>query len=229
VGSELTAESFLATKIAFLVISGAATTVIGSAGVWAALRAGRAAFVFARSRLAPPILQRWVALRVRKLALHASTASLDSTPLVRLVGVVESDNTAMAEFSGSPSVVSGHEVGERGGGSVERSLTALDFSLRLQDGNKVKVLAHDAANRNLLRLLDGEPHRWRADRQRGGWFCESRLAPGDQVEVIGSLSRRIDPNAERISDRQPALSWTVIAGKQRLSLRFRTRMPVALK
>jgi hypothetical protein len=221
-----TAGSFVATKIVFLVISGAATTVVGAWGIWATLRAGRATFVYLRSRVSPRLLQAWVALRVRKLAAHSGlTGDFVAAGPVRLRGVVEADDDAVGhgEFSGAPAVVSRHEVGERGGGSVERGLTARDFSLRLRDGSRVKVLAEDAAAHRALWLVDPRPHRWKGDRRKGGWFCESRVAPGDEVEVIGRLSREVDPHAERASDRQPALSWIVVAAQGRMALRFLTR------
>jgi hypothetical protein len=231
VGSAVTtASSFVATKIVFLVISGAATTVVGAWSIWATIRAGRAAFVYVRSRLSPRILQAWVALRVRKLAQHSALGDFAGGGQVRLVGVVEATDMDIghAEFSGAPAVVSSHEVGERGGGSVERTLAAHDFSLRLSDGSKVKVMASDAAAHHALLLVDPRPHRWKGDRVKGGWFCESRVAPGDEVEVIGRLSREVDPHAERASDRQPALSWIVVAAKERLALRFKTRRPLEL-
>ena len=223
------ASSFVATKLVFLVISGAATTVVGAYGVWATVRAGRAAFVFARSRLAPRLLRAWVALRVRKWARHSSVAQLVPSGPALLVGVVEAEAVGHAEFSGAPSVVSRHEVGERGGGSVDRSLNALDFSLRLADGSRVRVLAKEAAAHRSLWLVDTQPHRWKGDRARGSWFCESRVAVGDQVEVIGRITREVDPRAERASDRQPALSWIVIAAKERIALRFATSPPLALQ
>jgi hypothetical protein len=221
-----TTQSFLATQLVFLVISGAASTVIGAGAVWLAARASRAGWVFARSRVAPRLLGRWATYQMRNLAPRSSATDLVPAEQVRLVGVVESDTVAMAELSGVPAVVARHEVGERGGGSVERGLHAVDFSLRLEDGNTVKVLARDAAARRALRLLDGEPHRWIGFRDRHGWYCESRVAPGDKVEVIGQLSREIDVHAQRASDRQPGLAWTLVAGAQAMSLRFRTRSPV---
>jgi hypothetical protein len=225
-----TASSFVATKIVFLVISGAATTVVGAWTIWATIRAGRAAFVYVRSRLSPRVLEAWVAVRVRKLAQHSALADFSGGGLVRLVGVVEAPDIDVghAAFSGAPAVVSHHEVGERGGGSVERTLTAHDFSLRLSDGSKVKVMAGDAAAHRALWLVDPHPDRWKGDRAKGGWFCESRVAPGDHVEVIGRLSREVDPNAERASDRQPALSWIVVAAKEHMALRFRTRRALKL-
>jgi hypothetical protein len=226
VGVALTTQSFLATQLVFLVISGAASAVIGAGGVWLMARAGKAGWVFARSRVAPRLLGRWATYRMRNLLPRSSATELVPSEQVRLVGVVEADTVAMAELSGEPTVVSRHEVGERGGGSVERGLCAVDFSLRLEDGNKVKILARDAAARRALRLLDGEPHRWLGYRDHHGWYCESRVAPGDRVEVIGQLSREIDAQAERASDRQPGLSWTLVAGHDAMSLRFRTRPPV---
>jgi hypothetical protein len=219
-------DSFVATQLVFLVISGATSVVLGAGAVWLVTRAARATWVFGRSRVAPRVLGRWVTFRMRHLQAQSAAAELVPSAQVRLVGVVEADTVSMAEFSGVPSVVSRHEVGERGGGSVERGLCAVDFTLRLQDGNKVKVLARDAAARRALRLLDGEPHRWVGDRESHGWYCESRVAPGDTVEVIAQLSREIDARAERASDRQVGLSWTLVAGAHAMAVRFRTCPPL---
>ena len=80
-----------------------------------------------------------------------------------------------AEFSGIAAVVSRHELGERGGGAVERSFAAHDFDLRLEDGSRVRVLARQAAGRRWLRLLDRQPDRWLGDKGAMGWVCESRV------------------------------------------------------
>ena len=40
--------------------------------------------------------------------------------------------------------------------------------------------------------------------------------------MIGRLSRQVDPTAPRISDRQPALGWTLAAESEPLFLRFWT-------
>jgi hypothetical protein len=218
-----TAGSFAATKIVLFVISGAATTMFVCGAVWALGRASRATFASVRSRLVPHVLHRLVERRVRKLAVHTSKDALVPGNLVRLVGVVEAENLALAAFSGAVAVVSRHEVGERGGGSVTRGGAALDFNLRLGDGSKVKVLASEAVTTRSLWLLDARPDRWSGRRSAHGWFCESRIAPGDRIEVIGQLSRAVDVNAERASDRQPGLTWTIGAGEARMTLRFATR------
>jgi hypothetical protein len=218
-----TTPSFVATQLVFLVISGAATAVLAAGGVWLMGRSLRALWAFGRSHVAPRLLGRWATYRMRNLAVRSSATELVPAEQVRLVGVVEAETVAMAEFSGVPTVISRHEVGERHGGSVERGLLAVDFTLRLQDGHRVKVRARDAAARRALRLLDGQPHRWVGYRDQHGWFCESRVVPGDTVEVIGQLSREIDVRAERANDRQAGLAWTLVAGHDALSLRFRTR------
>ncbi len=225
-GALSTVDSFAATQIVFMVIAGASASMISGGAVWAAVRGTRAAIVFLRSRVLPPLGLRWLSHRTRHLALRESlrtaASDLGGATRVRLSGVVEADRLAMAGFSGQPTVISRHEVGERGGGSVDRGLAVVDFHLRLADGSKVRVLAEDAHSRRALRIYDQRPHRWRAERDDRGWFCESRLAPGDSVEVIGQVQRELDTHAERVSDRQAPLTWTLRAD-QRLCVRFRTR------
>jgi hypothetical protein len=223
VGSGLTvAESLLATKIAFLVFSGATVVVLASGGIWVALRAFRAALAFARTWILPRLQVAWAGFRFRKLPVSSGAAQLEPSHRVRVQGVVEGASVTRAEFSGVAAVVSRHELGERGGGAVERSFAAHDFDLRLEDGSRVRVMARQAAGRHWLRLLDRKPDRWLGEKGAMGWVCESRVEPGETIEVIGRLSRQVDPTAPRISDRQPALGWMLAADSEPLFLRFWT-------
>jgi hypothetical protein len=217
------AESFIATKIAFMVVSGVAVVVMGSAATWAALRSCRAALAFLRARALPRLVRSWVVHRFGKLPLLSASPPLEAGELVRLVGVVEGSPVARASFSGVASVVFRQEVGEIHGGSVERGLAACDFRLRLDDGSTLSVRAGDAAQRRALRLDDERPHVWRGDVSKRGWFCESRVEAGDRIEVIGRLCRELDVNAQRASDRQAALGFAVVAGDEALFLCFVTR------
>ena len=223
VGSGLTvAESLLATKIAFLVFSGATVVMLAGGGFWVAARAARALVAFARTWALPRLQVAWAGFRFRKLPVSSGAAQLEPAMRVRVQGVVEGASVTRAEFSGVAAVVSRHELGERGGGAVERGFAAHDFDLRLEDGSRVRVLAHQAARRHWLRLLDRQPDRWLGDKGAMGWVCESRVEPGETIEVIGRLSRQVDPTAPRISDRQPALGWTLAAEQEPLFLRFWT-------
>jgi hypothetical protein len=223
VGSGLTvAESLLATKIAFLVFSGATGVVLAGGGIWLLARACRAGLAFARTWALPRLQVTWAGFRFRKLPLSSGAAQLEPAQRVRVQGVVEGAAVVRAEFSGIAAVVSRHELDERGGGAVGRSFAAQDFDLRLEDGSRVRVLAREAAGRHWLRLLDCRPDRWLGDKGAMGWVCESRVQPGETIEVIGRLSRQVDPTAPRISDRHPALGWTLAADSEPLFLRFWT-------
>jgi hypothetical protein len=223
VGSGLTVtESLLATKIAFLVFSGSTAVVLTSGAIWATVRACRSLVVFGRTWALPRMLVAWAGYRFRKLPLACAAAQLEPAPRVRLSGVVEGESVTRAEFSGIAAVISRHEVAERGGGAVERGMAVHDFSLRLEDGSRVRVMARHAASRRRLRLLDRQPDRWHGDKAEIGWVCESRVEPGERIEVIGPLSRAVDPTAPRISDRQPALGWIMAAQGGPLFVRFWT-------
>jgi hypothetical protein len=208
-------DSFLATQIAFLVISGVSVVVLVSGGIWVMVRTARALAAYGRTVLLPTLAGRLVSRRFRALPAGSSTpvagAAHKVGSLVRLRGKVEAEAVHRAEFSGAPSVICSHEFGEVGGGGEGHGLIAQDFLLRLDDGGTVRVRARDAADRKLLALVDRQPQRWRG--QGGdGWFWESRLSPGDEIEVIGCLQRELDSSAPRVSDRQPALGWSLMAG-----------------
>ncbi|HEY0705310.1 MAG TPA: hypothetical protein VGG33_00845 [Polyangia bacterium] len=218
----ISGSSFV-TQFALFVVSGSLTTLLGCVGLWAVARTMRAAVSAVSLRVKPRLLRRWMDFRTRKVPLIPTGAALAPAPVVRLIGVVEAEAVTPAAFSGVSTVVARHEIGERGGGSVHRSVAAQDFTIRLPDGHKVTVRAREALDEKRLALVDQTPDRWLGGQSTHGWFCESRLRPGDQVEVIGQAARAVDRHAERIGDRQPALSWILTAGRMPLALRFCTR------
>jgi hypothetical protein len=172
-----------------------------------------------------PRLAKWRASRrFRALpVLSGAPASLESGS-VRLRGLVEGgDHLRAAELSGLRSVAYRVAYGERGGGSVHDDTWASDFDLRLCDGTSVRVLAREASAQGLLKLIDGKAERWNSPTSREGWFCESRLVPGDEIEIVGTLLRQIDLSAERSSDRQAPLRWKLLPVRSGLFVYFDTR------
>jgi hypothetical protein len=216
-------DSFLATQIAFLVISGVSVVVLVGGAAWLMFRSARALVAYGRTVLLPILAGRWVSRRFKALPAVSGTPALPVGSLVRVRGRVEAEAVHRAEYSGVPTVVCRHEFGELGGGGAGHGLTVHDFVLRLEDGNSVRVRALDAADQKLLALIDRQPQRWHDGGAAEGWFWESRLAPGDELEVIGRLQQEIDTRIARISDRQPALGWSMRAGPEGLFLCFVTR------
>jgi hypothetical protein len=216
-------DSFLATQIAFLVISGVSVVVLVGGGLWLMVRSARALGAYGRTVLKPMLAGRWISRRFKALPFVSATPAVPAGSLVRLKGRVEAETVYRAEFSGLPSVVCRHEFGEVGGGGAGDGFTVSDFVLRLEDGNSVRVRACDAADRKALVLVDRHPQRWYDGGAGEGWFWESRLAPGDELEVIGRLQQEVDGRIARISDRQPALGWTMRAGQEGMFLCFATR------
>jgi hypothetical protein len=221
-------DSFLATQIAFLVISGVSVVVLTGGAIWTLVRSARALAAYGRTAILPTLTGRWVARRFRALATSSARPEQAVGSLIRLRGRVEAEKVQRAEFSGVPSVICRHEFGDVGGGGAGEGLLVSDFVLRLDDGTSVRVRAGDAAARKSLALVDRQPQRWHGRGAGQGWFWESRLVPGDELEVIGRLQRELDASAARISDRQPALGWSVVAGVERLLLCFTTRPVLAL-
>ncbi len=220
-------ESFLATQVAFLVISGVSAAVLAGGAVWTVIRSARAALAYGRTVLRPRLIGRWVSRKFRAIPRVSGRPALPVGTLVRLRGRVEAESIHRAEFSGLASVVCRHEFGEVGGGGAGDGFSVRDFLLRLEDGHGVRVRAQDAAARRVLALVDQQPQRWNGSGSGDGWFWESRLGPGDELEVIGRLQQELDATIARISDRQPALGWTVAAGQEGLFLCFATRPGLA--
>ena len=197
---------------------------------WAAtagvtLRAGKATHSLLRVRLLPALEARKVARRLKRMPGLSAAAELTRGQAAHLRGQVEACAASWAEYSGLPAVVCKHACGAHGGDLLGEGLAAHDFVLRLRDGTAVCVEARDAANSERLEIRDGAPHFWEGQVPEGGWFRESRVAPGDEIEVAGLADSRIDPHAPRLSDRQEPLAWTLSAGAGSLLLSFATRLP----
>jgi hypothetical protein len=109
------------------------------------------------------------------------------------------------------------------GGVLSEGLLVHDFDLLLESGDAIRVHAETAAGLRALILLDGAEDHWEGQGLTRGWFCESRLHPGDEIEVVGTLLREIDPRAAAHGFRQAPVRWTLIAApSQPLVLRFST-------
>src|SRR4051812_41794469 len=171
--------------------------------VWAIGLAARTRVGLARVE-ALPALQRWWWTRLLRARppLTMATGLLHGQP-ARLRGVVEAVGLSRATFSGAGVVVCEHAFGEFGGALLGQGLAARDFQLRLEDGTPVRVWAGVAAKRGQLRVLDGRPHRWHGRRSLRGWFRESRVVPGDEIELVGVAGLQVDADAPRLGDRQP--------------------------
>jgi hypothetical protein len=215
-------DAFLGTQIVFLVVSGVSTAVLAGVAFSSLLRSSRAALAYLRTVAWPVLTGARVARRFRELRSISSTARLQPGALCRVSGRVEALTVTSAEYSGAASVLCKYECGEQGGGGAARGQTVHDFLVRLDDGSTVRVRARDAAHRHALSLVDRQPQRWNGKRASCGWYWESRLAAGDEVEVIGHFQREIDATAPR-AGRQPALGWAVLAGVEGLYVRFGTR------
>jgi hypothetical protein len=171
----------------------------------------------------PLLRARWIAHRVRAVP-QAGPRLLPGTR-VRLCGVVESELPDQAALSGVATVVCWHALGEVCGGTVAEGVTASSFVLRLADGNAVRVAADQAAAAGRLTLADRARHHWTDRRRMRAWYCESRVSPGDRIEVAGVLRRDLDPAAPRLHERQPPLGWSLEADDHPLVLAFATMAP----
>jgi hypothetical protein len=164
-----------------------------------------------------PDLAPWQIARLSRMAAAASSAELVEGAVARLIGEVEAPVVTPARWSGRATVVCTDATWPRRYGRSTR-----DFFLRLGDGTRVLVCAEEAAARRALRLGDQQPDRWDGP-VAGTWVQESRIEPGERIQVIGRLERRIDPRAERVGDRAVPLAWTLAAADQALALVFTTR------
>jgi hypothetical protein len=191
--------------------------------VWAVLHGVRTVLGLSRIRMWPALTGRWLARQLRGRPAVTSASGLVHGSSVHLRGVVEADGLARAALSGRSTVVCGHAFGESGGAVLGEGMEARDFLLRLEDGTAVRVWAREAADRKLLRLVDASPHAWRSRKSMGGWFRESRVAPADEIAIVGVLEMRVDRDARRVGDRQAPVCWTVTAARGKLLLRFGTR------
>jgi hypothetical protein len=194
--------------------------------VWASVRAFRNLLGPGRALSASRLVQWRSSRRWHAISCAPVESSLSEGAVVRLRGVVEANRARPAYLSGLPSVACQHTLGETGGGSITSGVTAMSFGLRLGDGTFVVVPAADACERHRLKLFDRKPHRWNEPSMRA-WVCESRIVPGDQVEVVGRLQRTIDPSASRLGGRTPALQWTLHPVNDELPIFFETKVDSA--
>ena len=196
--------------------------VIGSS--WATIRAARS---FLNPGGAAARLMLWKSSRRWKSVPRASFGgALSEGAVLRLRGLVEAREVRPTYLSPIASVAHAYSIGERGGGTISSGRGGLDFDLRLADGTLVAIPAREASERGSLQLLDGRPHRW-SDSSRRAWFCESRVLPGDEIEVVGRLRRVVDPSASRLGDRAPALRWTLLPADSELPILLGTTCPSA--
>lgn len=204
----------------------AVVTVVGAAGLgWRLVAASRHLLTPYRQGMVARLAGWWSLRRFARLTPAQDAAALDDGHTVRLTGVVESREARPGELSGIAATVCRHAFGEQGSGAAGQGLWACDFSLRLADGSNVRVLAGAAAQGGRLTCIDSHPHRWRPVHPKDGWLYESRVSPGDEIEVVGVLRRQVDPSVARASDRSPALGWTLGGQGGRVLLRFSTRVP----
>jgi hypothetical protein len=200
-------------------------SILGAA--WSIALGARSVAGLVRIELAPVLWGAWLGRRHRGQPALAARGDLRAGTRVRLRGVVDAQRMVRAPLSGTGTVACAHAFGEAGGAVLGEGLAACDFLLRLADGTPVQVLAERAAGGQRLRLVDGGADRWRGKRLVGGWFRESRVVSGDEIEVIGRVALQVDPDAPRLGDREPPVCWTITAAPeekgQPLILRFATR------
>jgi hypothetical protein len=191
--------------------------------LWMVVHAARSVLGLGRTAMLPALTAAWLERRLRARPAITGASGLVHGATVRCRGVVEADGLAQAKLSGAGVVACEHAFGESGGAIVGRGLAARDFLLRLQDGTAVRVWARAAAESDRLCLVDTRPARWQGKRWLGAWFSESRVAPGDEVEVVGVIEMEVDADAPRLGDRQPPVCWTMTAARGKLLIRFATR------
>ena len=174
-------DSFLATQIAFLVISGVSVVVLVGGGLWPMVRSARALGAYGRTVLKPMLAGRWVSRKYKALPFAAATRRCPSGSLVRLRGRVEAETVQRAEFSGLPSVVCRHEFGEVGGGGAGDGFSRE----RLRPAPRGRQRRARAGLRrrrpaSVLALVDRQPQRWhdggpaRAGSGSRGWRRATR-------------------------------------------------------
>jgi len=205
----------------------AAVTIAGVAlGLRYTVRSARMLMRMASTQIWPVLAARWMYRRLRALPAIALGPRLRPGARACLAGVVECEQPGNATLSGVPAVVCWYALGELCGGAVDEGVAAASFVLRLADGTAVRVTAEEAAAAGRLTLADGGRDHWIDERRSRAWYCESRISPGDRIEVAGHLRREVDPRAARLHDRDLPLGWAIVADDQQpLVLAFRTRAP----
>jgi hypothetical protein len=174
-----------------------------------------------RSKLLPGIAALGLLRRMNRADAGRYPRDFFEGRVVRLRGTVSDDSLIRAPSGGSDAVVCRQLVRNALGGILSEGIFVHDFDLRLESGESVRVQVEMAAGVRALALLDGAEDHWEGQGMTRGWFCESRLRPGDPLEVVGTLLREIDPGAAAHGFRRAPLRWTLIAApSQPLVLRF---------
>lgn len=170
--------------------------------------------------------------------LVANWRQVEPGQVVRLRGTVMEQSTAPGLFSGRPAVLARSEWA---GVSETRGM---DFRVELTDGEVVWVAARDVALLGAaehvpgnpacgplaLRMDDGQPRLASALLSVQGWFGrllrfpahELTLAPGDEVELCGTIHREPAPDGESALGRAPPLR-TVLRPAGRIPALVRKR------
>jgi hypothetical protein len=146
---------------------------------------------------------------------------------VRLRGVVRGDRQFASAVSGLPAVLVHYQVRATDRRAAHLSfdeMRGIDFLVDVPGGATVLVAAAEADITGGAHASTTEP----ADvsimvaLQPGANRCqETRIAPGDPVEVIGVVSRELDPDGQRTSSRDLP-QQLVLRGTRRLPLLVRS-------
>jgi hypothetical protein len=176
-----------------------------------------------RTRLLPGLTAAAVQRRINRTPVTSDARELCDGTVARLRGKVGDASLIRAAGRAGNAVVCRQLARNALGGVLAEDFLVRDFDLLLPDGCVVRARAEAASELRALVLLDDAEDRWAGQGLARAWFCESRLHPGEDVEVVGTLLREIDLEAQAHSFRRAAVRWTVIAGPaQPLILRFST-------
>jgi hypothetical protein len=176
-----------------------------------------------RTKLLPGIAALGVLRRMQRADAGRHPRDFFDGQIVRLRGRVVNDGLPSPATGGPDAVLCRQSVRNALGGVLSDGMLAHDFDLLLDTGDAIRVQAETAAGLRSLVVLDEAEDHWEGRGLARGWFCESRLRPGDDVEMVGTLLREIDPRATAHGFRRPPVRWTLIAApSQPLVLRFAT-------
>jgi hypothetical protein len=134
--------------------------------------------------------------------------------VVRARGRVEATVVRRSRLGNHPAVACSFCLRGEFGGVIDADVEADDFLLRLADGELVRVRAAGAAREHALAIVDGDAAAAGAKelpRATGGWFQEARVAPGEEIEVVGLLRRELDSSAAAPGPRALPTIWSLVA------------------
>jgi len=152
-----------------------------------------------RTKLLPGIAALPVLRRMHRTGAARHAHDFFDGHIVRLRGRVVHDGLPRPTADGPAAVLCRQSIRNALGGVLSESMLARDFDvildldLDLDDGDAIRVQVEAAAGLRALVLLDGATDHWEGRGLARGWFYESRMCPGDDVEVVGTLLREIDP------------------------------------